>query len=75
MTPGEVLVLTGKTLAGKNRVAEQGARWKVLRVDFPAFFKGNQQAALLQAMDNPNNQRWIMLPEDRHFTWETEEVI
>ena len=32
MKVGDILVLTGKTKHGKNRVREQGSLWKVLNI-------------------------------------------
>jgi hypothetical protein len=70
MNVGDTLVLSGKTMHGKNRVREQGAKWTVLQLKTAkphSVFPAGTPVALLAAIDNTDHWRWIRRTNDKNF--------
>ena len=69
MKTGQVLVLTGKTRHGKNRVREQGDLWRVVRIA-PALphgpFPAGTEVAEIETLDG-KHWRFITTKNDEDF--------
>jgi len=69
MKVDDILILTGKTKHGKNRVREQGALWKVIKITtgLPhSAFPPGAPVAHLETLDG-KHWRWVSIPEDANF--------
>jgi len=71
MNEGDTLTLSGKTKHGKNRVREQGAAWRVIRLSVAhghSAFPTGTPIALLRALSDPDKHwRWIRQTNDDNF--------
>jgi len=69
---GDILVLTGKSRHGKNRVREQGALWKVLRIKgaMPhGRFPAGTEIAELETLDG-KHWRIVSVSGDADFDFQ-----
>ena len=64
---GDLVVLTGKTRHGRNRIQENGATAEVITVDGDDILA--RKMCVRHTLD-PSMWRWIDLPEDEHLSWE-----
>ena len=66
MSEGILVVVSGRSQKGKNRISEHGNVWKIKTIQGPKI--------LLESIDGKSNLRWVDGPEDRDFqivkTWE-----
>jgi len=71
---GDILILSGKTKHGKNRVREQGKRWKVLNIKgaMPhGRFPAGTPIVELETLDG-KHWRIISVSGDADFAFETQ---
>ena len=70
--PNDILVLSGKTKHGKNRVREQGKLWRVVRIA-PALPHGphppGTEVAELETLDG-KHWRFITTKNDEDFDFD-----
>ena len=62
---GDLVVLTGKTRHGRNRIRENGATAEVITVDGDGDIL-SRKMCVRHTLD-PSMWRWIDLPEDEHM--------
>ena len=71
MKAGDILILSGKTKHGKNRVREQGDLWTVTALSVAhasSFAPIGSSIALLRADSNPTKHwRWVEVKNDKNF--------
>ena len=74
MKVGDIIILSGKTKHGKNRVREQGKLWKVLNIKgaMPhGRFPAGTSIAELETLDG-KHWRIISVAGDADFTFATQ---
>ena len=65
MTPGQTIVLRGKTKYGKDRIRRDGDVFVVKSISNNVVCLGGEQGAMIEP---PNgNVRWIKLQNDTNF--------
>jgi len=65
---GDLVVLTGKTRHGRNRILENGATAEVITVDGDGDILASKMC-VRHTLD-PSMWRWFDLPEDEHMDCE-----
>lgn len=56
---GDIIILSGKTQKGKNRVKENGAQWVVIKMSEACIALDNKPAAWIEPLSGTDNSRWI----------------
>ena len=63
---GDVVVLSGISRHGKNRIRENGHMWRVISLDGKdSSILSTKVCVRPLELDRVDNWRWIALPEDR----------
>tara|TARA_R100000152_G_C6775793_1_gene204449 strand:+ start:2399 stop:2623 length:225 start_codon:yes stop_codon:yes gene_type:complete len=69
MKAGDILILSGKTKHGKNRVREQGELWRIIRIKgaLPhSRWPAGTEVAELETLDG-KHWRFVSVPSDEDF--------
>ena len=75
MKVGDVLILSGKTRHGKNRVKEQGQFWKVLKIKVAMPHGRFRTGTPIAELETLNGRHWriISIAGDGDFDFHIEE--
>lgn len=64
MNIGDILILRGKTLKGKNRIREHGTHWEIVDIANGVSCLNGSPGFLIQTLDD---LRWIKQENDQDF--------
>ena len=65
---GDIITLRGISLAGRTKINNEGAEFKVMALDSPPCL--NFRASLLLESVRSGKLRWILQENDLHFAFE-----